>query len=212
MRLQGSWVLDERATRELRLMLKSYSAKRTRLISVAVETLCEFHCWAIHRALLGAREKSPAARAAAGLARPGYFLCSRLTSRTQFSRSGIAHVCRNQSNVTTLRQIGSITTASSTRATPPSVTPVIILAKLITLSRRVLAASSAAILLRCQSGRTGSQVSQASVEAVRRLMFRRFGFSLDAASAYFLCQPIRYDPHIAREGHLKKTSIEMSNE
>ncbi len=70
-------------------------------------------------------------------------------------------------------------TTSSTRATPPSVTPVIILAKLITLSRRVLAASSAAILLRCQSGRTGSQVSQASVEAVRRLMFRRFGFSLD---------------------------------
>lgn len=142
----------------------------------------------------------------------GIFLVLTAHLAYRFSRSGIAHVCRNQSNVTTLRQIGSIMTASSTRATPPSVTPVIILARLITLSRRVFAASSAAILLRCQSGGTGSQVSQASVDAVRRLMFRRLGFSLDAASAYFLCQPIRYDPHIAREGHLKKTSIEMSNE
>ena len=99
-------------------------------------------------------------------------------------KSGIAHAFRNQSNIATLRQIGSIKITSSTKATPPSITPVIILAGLlITSLRRVLAASSAAFLRRCRSGATGSRVSQASVEAVRqKIMFRRFGFSFDDCS------------------------------
>jgi hypothetical protein len=93
-------------------------------------------------------------------------------------------LCRDQSNIATLRQIGSIKTSSSIRATPPSITPVIILAGLlITSLRRVLAASSAAFLRRCRSDGTGSRVSPASVEAVRvKIIFRRFGFSFDDCS------------------------------
>ncbi len=146
------------------------------------ETLSDLRRWPTFRTLLGAREKSPPERPAAGLALRGNFLCSRLTSRTRFARSGIAHACRNQSNIITLRQIGSIKTTSGTRATPPSITPVTILAKTIISSRRVLAASCAAILRRCRSGGTGSRVFHASIEAVREIMFRHFRFSFDDCS------------------------------
>ena len=131
------------------------------------EMLSDFRPWATLRSLLGAREKSPPVPPGGGVALAGYFLGSRLTSCTRFPRSGIVHACRNQSNITTLKQIGSIKTSSSTRPTPPSIIPVIILARIITLSRRVLAASSSAFLRRCRSGGTGSRIFQVSVEAAR---------------------------------------------
>ena len=78
----------------------------------------------------------------------------------------------------TLKQIGSIKTSSSTRPRPPSIIPVITLARIITLSRRVLAATSSAFLKRCRLGGTGSRIFQVSVEAAReKLFFHHFSFA-----------------------------------
>ena len=66
------------------------------------EMVSDFRPWATLRTLLGAREKSPPVPPGGGVALAGYFLGSRLNSRSRFPRSGIVHACRNQSNITTL--------------------------------------------------------------------------------------------------------------
>lgn len=112
-----------------------------------------------------------------GVALAGYFRAHGPPRVRDSLEVEFSHACRNQSNITTLKQIGSIKTSSSTRPRPPSISPVIILARIITSSRRVLAASSSAFLKRCRSGGTGSRIFQVSVEAAReKLFFHHFSF------------------------------------